>query len=431
MLFSRPLLTTSAFFALWLSSFTLPTGPSLASTTIYSYTNDEGVQTFTNELESVPERYRRQLTQRSFEAESSAAPSSPPVAADPPMRSADARTVHASGEYRMGDHDSRADAVRLATEAAKQDALEQVATYVERITEVRDLNVTRDDIRSFTAGIVKVIDQTVTTRLEQDQVVIRVDLTAEVEPHDVVQAIAALRENDQAREELLALRAETDRLQAQVDETNRALAAASTSDDVQQYTDQRQDMLDQLQANALLSQAWTSWTYPTLGFYSYPWFGASGINGLLLQAQRLSPHHRHLSLAQRTITWHNNIAPPAQPPVSTPSRPSLLVPTLPHVHQHQAPPLLNSQGQQAKVGDVVVIPTPRSVPPVTRQFAPHSQPYQVHPNHFWRPSPPNIQSAPSMPQHSPSVSMAPRSSGGHGGHSGGSHSHSGGGHRGR
>ncbi len=397
---------------------------------IYTYTDDAGVQTFTNQLEAVPEQYRNRVTPHEFDAPPASHLTPPTAHADTHMRSADARTVNASGEYRMGDHDNRADAVRLATEAAKQDALEQVATYVERITEVRELNVTRDDIRSFTAGIVKVIDQTVTTRLEQDQVVIRVDLTAEVEPHDVVQAIAALRENDQAREEILALRAETDRLQAQVDETNRALAAASTPYDVQQYTDQREDMLNQLQANALLSQAWTSWTYPTLGFYSYPWFGASGINGLLLQAQRLSPHHRHLSLAQQTITAHNNIAPPAQSPVSTPPRPSLLVPPLPFTHQPQAAPLLNSQGQPARVGDVVVIPTPRSVPPVTRQFAPQSQPYQVHPNHFWRPSPPNIQSAPSMPQHSPSVSMAPRSSGSSGGHSGG-HSHSSGGHRGR
>jgi uncharacterized membrane protein YgcG len=190
-------------------------------------------------------------------------------------------------------------------------------------------------------------------------------------------------------------------------------------------------MLDQLQANALLSQAWTSWTYPTLGVYSYPWFGVSGTNGLLLQAQRLAPHHRHLPLAQRTITTYNNSAPPAQPPVSMPPRPTLLVPSLPHGHQHQAPPLLNSQGQQAKVGDVVVIPTPRSIPPMTRQSIPQPSPYQVHPNHFWRPSPPNIQNLPSMPQHSPSVSMTPRSSGSYGGHSGGGRSQGGGGHRGR
>lgn len=397
----------------------------VAATPIYTYTDEAGVQTFTNEFGSIPEQYRDQIAQREF-----GWPSSPPASdIHPSTPAGHTQVIRGTAEYRLGDHDSRADAIRLATEAAKQDALEQVATYVERITDVKDLNVTRDDIRSFTAGVVKVIDQTVTTRLDQDQVVIRVDITGEVEPQDVVRAIAALRENDQASQELLALQAETDRLQAQVDDTNRALAAAAIPSDVQHYTDQRQDMLDQMQANALLSQAWTSWTYPTVGFYSYPWFGVSGINGLLLQAQRLSPHHRHLPLAQRMMTA-NTSAPPAQPPVSTTPRPSLLIPPLPHAHQYQAPPLLNSQGQQAKVGDVVVIPTPRSIPP-TQHYTPQAQPSQIHPNHFWRPSPPNIQSLPSAPQHRPSVSMAPRSSSGYAGHSSSGHSHSGGGHHGR
>ena len=427
MCLSGRVLTSAAILSFWFSGSAVLTSSTLAATTIYSYTTDEGVPTFTNELESVPEKYRDQLTQQDFDQQVARNTPPPAVAADPPTRSADARTVNASGEYRMGDHDSRADAIRLALEAAKKDALEQVATYIERITDVRDLNVTRDDIRSFTAGVVKVLDQSVSTRLEQDQVVVRVDLTAEIDPHDVAKAIAALRENDQARQELLALQAETDRLQAQVDDTNRALAAVSIPSDVQQYTDQRQDMLDQMQANALLSQAWTSWTYPTLGFYSYPWLGVSGINGLLLQAQRLSPHHRHLPLAQRMMTA-NTSAPPAQAPVSTTPHPSLLVPPLPHLHPYQAPPLLNSQGQHAKVGDVVVIPTPRYVP-ATPQYRPQPPPYQLHPNHFWRPSSPNIQHMPSASHPGPSVSMAPRPSGGS--MSSGGHSHGGGGHRGR
>ncbi len=429
MTFYSSKLVTLPHIWLWLAIPAIIDTPVLAATPIYTYSDEAGVQTLTNDFSSIPEQYRSQLTQPSLDRPATPETPTPAVAEEVRTRSTDVRTITASGEYRMADHDNRADAVRLATEAAKQNALEQVATYIERITEVKDLNVTRDDIRSFTAGVVKVIDQRVTTRLEQDHVVIRVDITGEVEPQDVVHAIAALRENDQARQELLALRAETDRLQAQVDDTNRALAAAATPADVQQYTDQRQDMLDQMQANALLSQAWTSWTYPTLGFYSYPWFGVSGVNGLLLQAHRLSPYHRHLPLAERTITANNSPS-PAQPPVSMPPHPSLLVPPLPHAHQYQAPPLLNSQGQQAKVGDVVVIPTPRSIPS-TPQYTPQAPPYQVHPNHFWRPSPPNIQSLPSAPQHRPSVSMAPRSSGGYAGHGGGGHSHSGGGHHGR
>ncbi len=422
---SRSGFTLSAPFLLWLSAQAITAPNSLAS--IYTYTDDAGVQTFTNQLDSVPDKYRNRLMPQEFDASPASPATPPPVSAEPPMHAADSRTVTASGEYRMGDHDTRTDAVRLAVEAAKKDALEQVATYLESVTEVRDMNLTRDDIRSYTAGIVKVVSQEITTRLEDESVVIRADITAEIDPHEVTQAIAALRENDSARQELMALREETDRLQEQLDATNRALAAAPSAEEVQQLSRQRDDMLNDLQANALVSQAWTSWAYPTLGVYSYPWIAGPGINGLLLQAQRLSPRHRHLPLAQQMVTTLPGQAPPIQPGVTSTPRPSLLVPSAPYAH-HQAPPLLNLQGLPAKVGDIVVIPTPRSVPPVLHQSAPQPQPYQLHPNHFWRPSAPNIRTTPSISQPHPSVSSRPSSryTG-----PGGGYSHRGGGHRSR
>jgi hypothetical protein len=384
---------------------------SFAATPIYTYTDDAGVQNFTNQLESIPEQYRDQIPRQDYES-SLYVPASP--RGGQPSVSSAVKTVMASAEYRMTDHDSRADAVRLAVEAAKKDALERVATYLESVTEVRNLDVTRDDIRSYTAGVVKVLDQTVTTRLEDDQVVIRADIKAEVDPREVVQAIAALRENESAKQELTALRAETDRLQAQLDETSRALAASPSPEEVQQLSRQRDDLLNDIQANGLMSQAWTSWAYPTV-VYSSPWIGGPGIAGLLLQAQRLSPHHRHLPLAQQTITAQ----PPAtqsQPDFSPPSRQSLLVPSPAPMHGHQAPPLLNTQGQPARVGDVVVMPTPRSVPPPMIQHSipssPQPQQYQLHPNHFWRPSPPNIPAGPPFPSAGASISPQ-RYSGGH------------------
>ena len=54
---------------------------------------------------------------------------------------------------------------------------------------------------------------------------------------------------------------------------------------------------------------------------------------------------------------------------------------------------LEQPGATGQVGDVVVILTPRSVP-ATPHYTPQPPPYQLHPNHFWRPSPPNIQSSP-------------------------------------
>jgi predicted component of type VI protein secretion system len=88
------------------------------------------------------------------------------------------------------------------------------------VTEVKNLDVTRDDIRTYTAGVVMVLNQEVTTRLEGETVVIHTDLTAQVDPNEVAQAITALRENESAKNELVALRTEVDQLHQQLDATN-------------------------------------------------------------------------------------------------------------------------------------------------------------------------------------------------------------------
>ncbi|WHZ16398.1 MAG: hypothetical protein OJF52_003247 [Nitrospira sp.] len=427
----RALILLSVLSLLWLVAPAITASLSFASTPIYTYIDDAGIQTFTTEFDSIPEKYRSRLAQREHDASPAppAVPASPapPLFLEPPVSSADVRIVTAGGEYRMGDHDTRADAVRLAVEAAKRDALEQVATYLEHVTEVRNMDVTRDDIRSYTAGIVKVLDQTITTRLEDETVVIRADLTAQIDPHEVAQAIAALRENESAKSELTALRAETDHLQQQLDAANQALAAAASPEQVQALSQQREDMLNELQANALVSQAWTNWAYPTPGFSGYPLIGLQGINGLLLQAQRLSPRHRHLPLAQQIITAQQGRVPAAPPGISLPMpRQSLLMPSPHYRHLSSPPPQAVVPGS---VGAAPSAPTPRAVPPVTYQFSGPSTLHRFHPSHHAQPNPPVLQAPFSVPHQNSSVS--PRHFGGHGHSGGGGRFHGSGGHRGR
>jgi hypothetical protein len=93
----------------------------------------------------------------------------------------------------MTDHDTRTTAVRRAVEAAKRSALEQVCIYLESVSEMKEMELTTDETRTYTAGIVMVMDEKITTRLEADTVVIQADLTAQVDPDQVAQAITALR----------------------------------------------------------------------------------------------------------------------------------------------------------------------------------------------------------------------------------------------
>src|SRR4029077_12966865 len=213
--------------------------PAFASNDIYRYTEDSGTLNFTTELYQIPQKYRDQAVPLKLGV-------SPPVSTPPlqPMF----RVVRSSGEYRMSNHDMRMDATRLAIDYAKRQALEEVAIYLESTTEIKNLDITRDEIRTYTAGIVTVLDQQISTRLEDGEIVIHVDLTAQADEHEVIEAIAPLRENELAKQELISLRIKTDQLRQQLDTANQALATANTPERVQSLTIQRQHLLNRIQA---------------------------------------------------------------------------------------------------------------------------------------------------------------------------------------
>jgi len=432
---------------------------SSATSSIYTYTDDSGTPTFTTDLDMIPEKYRSRAVP--LDLESSSPSPTVPGGQHPP--SANVRVVTASGEYRMGDHDTRTDAVRLAVEAAKRQALEQVATYLESVTEVQNMDITRDDIRTYKAGVVMVLDQKISTRLEGETVVIHADLTAQVDPNEVAQAITALRENESAKNELIALRTETDQLHQQLDAANQALATAVSPEQIQALTQQRQDLLNQMQANALVSQAWTDWVYVTPIVYPYPWIGVQQVHGLLLQAQHLHPRNRHLPIMQQVVATQAATLPPAPPAGISPpvtQHPSLLVPPPASIRVTPPPPQTLLPGSANAATSANAMRAPMAVPPQTLlpgsanaatsanalrapaavppQFSSPLPPtlQQVHPPHVAQPNPPVLRAPYSVPQYSPS--MSPRhfggTGGGHtggGGHVGGGGHFGGGGHHGR
>ena len=223
----------------------------------------------------------------------------------------------------MGDRDTREDAIRMATESAKRNALEQVATYLESITVVDGMDVTKDEIRTYTAGLVLVLDQQTNTTIDRDTIVVTVNLVAQVDTEEVGHAIAALRENEDARVQLVALQRENEQLQQELDAANQALANASTPDQTQQASLQRQEILNRVQSNAMVSQAWTDWVIVSPVVYPYPWVGLAQTHALLNVARGLYPTSPYVAVAQQVITTRQPPAPPQPPnpptPGSTPS----------------------------------------------------------------------------------------------------------------
>ena len=273
---------------------------------------------------------------------------------------AEVRIINAQGEHRMGDRDTREDAIRLATESAKRNALEQVATYLESVTVVDGMDVTKDEIRTYTAGLVLVLNQQTDTTLDGETIVVKVDLVAQIDTEEVGQAIAALRENEDARVQLVALKQENEQLQQDLDAANQTLANASTPDQAQQAALQRQEILNRVQSNAMVSQAWTDWVLVAPVVYSYPWVGPAQTHALLNAARGLYPTSPHVVVAQQVITSKQPPAPP-QPP--TPSAPG----SRPHqMPSHEIVPHPGSPGVPRTLNEITHT-TPRAPPQIGNQ----------------------------------------------------------------
>lgn len=273
---------------------------------------------------------------------------------------AEVRVVTAQGEYRMGDRDTREDAIRMATESAKRTALEQVATYLESITVVDGMDVTKDEIRTYTAGLVLVLDQQTNTTIDGDAIVVKVDLVAQVDTEEVGHAVAALRENEDARVQLVALKQENEQLQQELDTANQALANASTPDQTQQAFQQRQEILNRVQSNAMVSQAWTDWVIVSPVVYPYPWVGLAQTQALLNVARGLYPASPHVVIAQQVITTRQPPTPPQPPsPPTAGSTPS-------HMPTHQIVPGPGSPGVPRTLNEITHT-TPTGPPQLSNQ----------------------------------------------------------------
>lgn len=281
---------------------------------------------------------------------------------------AEVRVVTGMGDHRMSHRETKADAVRLATEEAKKQALEQVASYLESVTVVRDLDVTQDEIRSYTAGMVVVLDQQVKTELDGDVVTIRVELTAQVDTDEVAQAIAALKQNEDAREQLLALRQDVEQLQQELEAANEALAAATSPEQVQQLSHERNELLNRAESDAMVAQAWTDWVLIAPIIQPYPAAGLAQVHALLDLAGRLNPNNPHLAIAQQTVGAKSPPAPPQpqQPPVphTVPFLPGYYV-VPPQPGRSGATPPANSR-QLSNVYQLnPLLPNPSGQPPET------------------------------------------------------------------
>jgi tetratricopeptide (TPR) repeat protein len=127
---------------------------------------------------------------------------------------AEKKEITAEGKYVMGDLDSKKDAKTLALMEAKRMALEKSGTYIESVSEVKNYQLTKDQVNSLAAGIMSVEVVKEDWKMSGENMVLLISIRATIDTSNLQKRMAEMQDvqssepNKEIQNQLAALQKE-------------------------------------------------------------------------------------------------------------------------------------------------------------------------------------------------------------------------------
>jgi tetratricopeptide (TPR) repeat protein len=134
-------------------------------------------------------------------------------------------TVIREYTYRAGDADSKLTSRSIALEQVKRLLLEELGTFLISNTEVKDSALTKDEIVTYTAGVVVTV--VIEERWNGEDYYLKAKISADGD--DVAKSIAAMRDDREKAAELAQLRAQASESLKEIERLRKELQMAKSS----------------------------------------------------------------------------------------------------------------------------------------------------------------------------------------------------------
>lgn len=157
--------------------------------------------------------------------------------------------IEAVGEYVMGDSDTKLEARRIALEQAKRSAVEQIGTYLESETIIVNNALTKDEIRTYTAAVLKstVLSEALAL-LEDKSTVFRIKIKANVDAGVLDEKIKEIKEDSKRKAQLTLLQVENTMLLKELEALSSRLKATNT-EGTKRLREERENLFARLDKN--------------------------------------------------------------------------------------------------------------------------------------------------------------------------------------
>ena len=138
---------------------------------------------------------------------------------------AEVQTIEADGYYTMGDglEENQGVAKERAREDAKRAASEQACTFIETLSEIQNNQITRDEIRSISATVLKVINSEVKPEISGNSIMFHCHIIVTVDTSNITEKLlqnkryleAALHQIKEKDAEIAKLNSEIEQMKQQ------------------------------------------------------------------------------------------------------------------------------------------------------------------------------------------------------------------------
>lgn len=137
-----------------------------------------------------------------------------------------AETIYETHTYTMGDNDSRSEARQICFLEAKRKLIEKVGVYIESNTTVKNYQLEEDEIKSFSAALMKV--ETVNENWSQVAGTFQVELKIKAEvDKNFHNNLLKLLENKESRDKISKQQVQLKQLEAKLDKLNKKIGKSS------------------------------------------------------------------------------------------------------------------------------------------------------------------------------------------------------------
>jgi predicted Zn-dependent protease len=171
------------------------------------------------------------------------------------------KVIEADSAYIMSDNDSKIDARRIAMQEVKRKALELAGTYVESLTEVKNYELTKDEVKTYTAGVMEaeVMSEQMRGTTEHPEIYIRAH--CKIDTDVLMKLIDHYRDNEDLKEQLEASAKENEDLRKERGALVRQLAAEKDKAKAEETRKKLDTVLAKEETNDDTTRVWTNLAY--------------------------------------------------------------------------------------------------------------------------------------------------------------------------